>query len=73
MEEHNITYCGLNTHFQNGVTEKKIRDLQEKTRTCMLYAMNKWPRMIIANLWPYALRYVNDVTNVTPNNGKEVT
>ena len=35
--------------------------------------MNKWPRMIIVNLRPYALRYVNDVANATPNKGEDVT
>ena len=25
-----ITYCGVNAHFQNGVAEKRIRDLQEQ-------------------------------------------
>ena len=35
--------------------------------------MHKWPRMIIANLWPYALRYVNDVANATRNTGEEIT
>ena len=29
--------------------------------------------MIIANLWPYALRYANDVANATPNKGEEIT
>ena len=29
--------------------------------------------MIIVNLQPYALRYVNDVANATPNKGEEVT
>ena len=35
--------------------------------------MHKWPRVIIANLWPYALRYVNDIANATPNKGEEIT
>ena len=72
-ENQTLTYCGVNAHFQNGVAEKKIRDLQEKTQTCLLYAMHRWPRMIIANLWPYTLRYVNDVANETPNKGEEIT
>ena len=72
-ENQTLTYCGVNAHFQNGVAEKKIRDLQEKTQTCLLYAMHKWPRMIVANLWPYALRYVNDVANATPNKGEDIT
>ena len=39
-----ISYCGVNAHFQNGIAERRIRDLQERTRTSMLYAMNKWKR-----------------------------
>ena len=57
-ENQTLTYCGVNAHFQNGVAEKKIRDLQEKTRTCLLYAMHNWPRMIIANLWQYAFKEI---------------
>ena len=72
-ENQTLTYCGVNAHFQNGVAEKKIRDLQEKKQTCLLYAMRKWPRVIIANLWPYALGYMNDVANATPNKGEEIT
>ena len=65
-ENQTLTYYGVNAHFQNGVAEKKIKLLQEKIRTCLVYAMNKWPRMIIANLWPYTLRHVNDVANAIP-------
>ena len=38
-----ITYCGVNAHFQNGITEKTIRDLQEQARTMLLFAVHKWP------------------------------
>ena len=27
-----ISFCGVNSHFQNGIAEKMIQDLQEKTR-----------------------------------------
>ena len=30
-ENQTLTYCGVNAPFQNGVAEKKISDLQEKT------------------------------------------
>ena len=30
-ENQTLTYCGVSAYFQNGVAEKKIRDLQEKT------------------------------------------
>ena len=66
-----MSYCGVNAHFQNGIAERRIRDLQEQTRTSMLYAMSKWKKMILINLWPYAMRHANDVANATPKKGKD--
>ena len=37
----------------------------------MLYAMNKWKRMILICLWPYAMRHANDVANATPTKGED--
>lgn len=62
-----ISFCGVNAHFQNGVAERKIRDLQEHARTMLIHATKRWPKAITANLWPYALRVANDVLNETPN------
>ena len=50
-----LTYCGVNAHFQNGMVEKWIRDLQEQARTMLLFAVHKWPCMLSMALWPYAL------------------
>ena len=50
-----ITFCGVNAHFQNGVTEKRIRDLQEASRMSILDAKTRWPQAITTELWPYAL------------------
>jgi hypothetical protein len=61
-----LTYCGVNAHFQNGRAEKKIRDLQQRTRTMLLFAMNKWPDMLSTSLWPYGLRMSSDAENSTP-------
>ena len=60
------SYCGVNAHFQNGIAEKRIRDLQEAARTMLAYAKHRWPDAITANLWPYAYRTANDVHNSTP-------
>ena len=68
-----ISYCGVNAHFQNGIAERRIRDLQERTRTSMLYAMSKWKKMVKINLWPYAMRHANDVANATPRKGDELS
>eukprot|EP00980_Cylindrotheca_fusiformis_P019195 scaffold6521_cov93-Cylindrotheca_fusiformis.AAC.3 len=62
-----ISFCGVNSHFQNGISEKRIRDLQEAARTALLDAKSRWPKAISTALWPYALRYANDVFNVTPH------
>ena len=61
-----ISYCGVNAHHQNGKAEKKIRDLQELARTMILHAKQRWPSAITVNLWPYALRMANEVSNVSP-------
>ena len=68
-----LLYCGVNAHFQNSIAERRIRDLQERTRTSMLYAMNKWKKIVIINLWPYATRHANDVANATPRKGQELS
>ena len=66
-----LSYCGVNAHFQNGIVERRIRDLQEQTRTSMLYAMNKWKHMILICLWPYAMRHANDIVNTTPRKDED--
>ena len=70
-QRQSLSYCGVNTHFQNSIAERRIRDLQQQTRTSMLYAMNKWKRMILICLWPYAMRHTNDVANATPKKGED--
>ena len=61
-----ISYCGVNAHWQNGIAEKKIRDLTEQARTVLLFAQNRWPEAVAVNLWPYALRSANDSINHAP-------
>ena len=68
-----LSYCGVNAHFQNGIADRRIRDLQERPRTSMLYAMNKWKKMVIINLWLYAMRHANDVANTTPRKKQELS
>ena len=45
-----ITYCGVNAHFQNGMAEKRIRDLQDQATSMLMHAEAKWPDVITANL-----------------------
>ena len=32
QERQQLTFCGVNAHFQNGIAERAIRDLSENTR-----------------------------------------
>jgi hypothetical protein len=62
-----ISFCGVNAHFQNGIAEKMIRDLQESARKQLLHVKSRWPKAIELNLWPYALRLANHLRNSLPD------
>ena len=62
-----ISYCGVNAHFQNGIAEKRIRDIQESARTMLIHGKTKWPDAVNINLWPYALREASVVINEVPD------
>jgi hypothetical protein len=66
-----ITFCGVNAHWQNGVAEKRIRDLTENARAMLLFAQQRWPDVITANLWPYALQMANTINNYVPLRGRK--
>jgi hypothetical protein len=60
-----ISFCGVRAHFQNGIAERRIRDLQERTRTMLLHACNKWPSAMDTALWPYTIRLTCAIDNST--------
>ena len=64
-----ITYCDVNPHFQNGVAEWKICNIQEYTWTALIYTCNKWPSMVTIHLWPYAMRHYYNISNSTTQVG----
>jgi hypothetical protein len=61
-----VSLSGVSVHFQNGIAERRIKDLTERSRTSLLHAIHRWPSAVTINLWPYALRYINEVYNATP-------
>lgn len=61
-----LSFCGVNAHFQNGIAESKIRDLQDRARTMIVHAKHRWPDAITSNLWPYALRLANESSRCIP-------
>jgi hypothetical protein len=61
-----LSFAGLNVHHQNGIAKWCIHTLQELARTMLIHADHWWPKVVTANLWPYALRMANDVLSETP-------
>ena len=64
-----ITFCYVGAH-QNGVAERRIRDITESACTMLLHAAHRWPKTITSNLWPQALKHATNVRNDLPRNGK---
>ena len=65
-----ITFCGVGAHHQNGVAERRIRDITESACTMLLHAAHQWPKAITSNLWPQALKHAVNVRNALPRKGK---
>ena len=65
-----ITFCGVSAHHQNGIAERRIRDITENTCTSLLHAAHRWAKAIAANLWPQAIKHLAKVCNSLPRPGK---
>jgi hypothetical protein len=50
-----LTFSGVNAHFQNGIAKQAIQDLLESARKQLLHACARWPQAVHFALWPYAL------------------
>jgi hypothetical protein len=61
-----LTFCGVNAHFQNGIAERSIRDLSESARKQLLHARACWPQAVHFALRPYALRNAALLHNTLP-------
>ena len=62
-----LTFAGVNAHHQNGVAERRIRELQDMARTMLIHANSRWPESVTTNLWPYAIRMASEAINNTPS------
>ena len=61
-----IDFCGSYAHFQNGIAERMIQTLTTRARSMLLHAMFHWPDAITVELWPFTIRLVADIHNVSP-------
>jgi len=51
-----ITYCAVGAHHQNGIVERRIKELTLISRTLLLHAKRHWPDYITTMMWPFALK-----------------
>jgi hypothetical protein len=61
-----LTFCGVNAHFQNGTAKQAIRNLSESARKQLLHARACWPQAVHFALWPYTLRNAALLHNALP-------
>jgi hypothetical protein len=61
-----LTFCGVNAHFQNGIADQAIRDLSKSARKQLLHACTCWRQAVHFALWPYALRNAALLHNSLP-------
>jgi len=51
-----ITFCAVGAHHQNGIVERRIKELTLVARTLLLHAVRHWPGYITTMIWPFALK-----------------
>ena len=56
--DQHITFCGVGSHHQHGVTKRYIRTMVEKSRAVLLNAHDRWPEQIDMELWTFVFRHV---------------
>ncbi len=58
-----ITFCGIGSHHQNGIAERKIKDITLGGQTLLLHAKRMSPEYISTILWPFAVKCYKDRLN----------
>ena len=61
-----LTFSAVGAHHQNGIVERKIKELQELPRAMLIHSKSMWPGAITDNLWPYAVRMAGEILNNSP-------
>ena len=55
-KQQNITFCGVGSHHQNGIAERRIKTLGEDARTMLAHGAHLWPEVVNKRLWTFAYK-----------------
>ena len=58
-----LTFCGVGAHHQNGISERKIKDVTLISQTMLLHAILYCPEFITIMLWPFEIKCAQDRMN----------
>ena len=62
-----FTVSGINAHHQNGMTDRRIMELQELICKMLIHANMRWSKAVTENLWSYEFPMDNNRMNETLN------
>jgi hypothetical protein len=66
MAEQGLTFAGVNSHHENGIAKRRIKELQDLARTMLIHANRQWKMSVNAHLWPYTVRMASEQINYMP-------
>ena len=61
-----LSFCGVNSHHQNGKAKQRIKDVTEGARTSLMHAAHRWPKAVSPLMWPAALKNYVNLKNLLP-------
>jgi len=70
-ENQHLSFCGVGSHWQNGLAERTTGVIQAIARTILLNAMAHWPHIISEAFWPFAITHSIQLYNISIRQGHQ--
>jgi hypothetical protein len=66
LAKQGLTFAGINSHHENGIAKRRIKELQDLARTMLIHTNQQWEMSVNAHFWPYAVQMASKQVNNTP-------